>query len=158
MGSQRIGHNWATFTFTFQSQRSLQPSCCSVAQLCQIPGHPMDWSMPGSPVLHYLLSLLKLMSIESVMPSNHLASVVPFSSRLKSFPASGSFPMSRLFTSGGHSTGVAASASVLPMNIQIWFPLSLTGLISLKSKGLSSLLQHHSSKAAVLRLSAFFMV
>ena len=61
--------------------------------------------------------------------------VVPFSSRLQSFPASGSFPISQLFTSGGQSYG--ASASVLPMNIQNWFPFGLTGLISLQSKGLS---------------------
>ena len=66
-----------------------------------------------------------------------LPSVVPFSSCLQSFPASGSFPMSQLFTWGGQSIGVSASASVLPMNIQDWFPLGLTGLISLQSKGLS---------------------
>ena len=64
-------------------------------------------------------SCLKLMSIESVMPS----SVIPFSSHLQSFPASGSFPMSQFFASGGQSIGVSASASVLPMNIQDWFPL-----------------------------------
>ena len=65
------------------------------------------------------------------------SSVVPFSSRLQSFPASGSFPMSQLFTSGGQSIGVSASASVLPMNIQDGFPLGWTGWISLQSKGLS---------------------
>ena len=65
------------------------------------------------------------------------SSVVPFSSHLQSFPASGSFPMSWLFTSGGQSTGASASASVLPMNIQDWLPLGLTGLISLMSKRLS---------------------
>ena len=73
-------------------------------------------------------------------------SVIPFSSRLQSFPASGSFPMSHFFASGSQSIGVSASASVLPMNIQDWFPLGLIGWISLQSKGLSSLLQHHSSK------------
>ena len=67
------------------------------------------------------------------------SSVVPFSSRLQSFPASGSFPMSQFFTSGGQSLVVSASASVLPMNIQDWFPLGLTGFISLQSKGLSKL-------------------
>ena len=67
------------------------------------------------------------------------SSVVPFSSCLLSFPASGSFPRSRLFTSGGRSTGASASASVLPMNIQHWFSLGLTGWISLQSKGLSRL-------------------
>ena len=60
-----------------------------------------------------------------------------FSSCLQSFPASGPFPVSRLFTSGGQSTGASALASVLPMNIQVWFPLGLTGLTSLQSKWLS---------------------
>jgi len=65
------------------------------------------------------------------------SSVIPFSSNLISFPASGSFPMSQFFASGGQSIAVSASASVLPMNIQDWFPLGWTGLISLQSKGLS---------------------
>ena len=64
-------------------------------------------------------------------------SVIPFSSCLQSFPASGSFPMSQFFTSGGQNIGVSASASVLPMNIQDWFPLGWTGWIPLQSKGLS---------------------
>ena len=72
------------------------------------------------------LNLLKLLS-----------SVVPFSSCLQSFPASGSFPTRLFFTSGGQSIGVSASAPVLPMNIQDWFPLGWTGWISLQSKGLS---------------------
>ena len=62
--------------------------------------------------------------------------LAPFSSCLQSFPVSGSFPLSLLFTSGGQIIGASASASVLPMNIQGWFPLGLTGLISLQSKGL----------------------
>ena len=78
-------------------------------------------------------------------------SALPFSSRLQSFPASGSFQMSQCFTSGGQSIGVSASASVLPLNIQDWFPLGRTGWIS-------SLLQHHSSKASILWCSAFFIV
>ena len=65
------------------------------------------------------------------------SSVVPFSSCPQSFPASGSFPRSQLFASGGQTIGPSASASVLPMNIQNWFLLGLTGLISLQSKGLS---------------------
>ena len=65
------------------------------------------------------------------------SSAIPFPSCLQSFLTSGSFPMSRLFASGGQSIGVSASASVLPINIQDWFPLGLTGLISLQSKGLS---------------------
>ena len=66
-----------------------------------------------------------------------LSSVIPFSSHLQSFPASGSFQMSQFFTSAGQSIEVSASASVLPMNIQDWFPLGWTGWISLQSKGLS---------------------
>ena len=65
------------------------------------------------------------------------SSVIPFSSRLQSLPASGSFPVSQFFISGGQSIGASASASVLPVNIQDWFALGLTGLISLQSKGLS---------------------
>ena len=65
------------------------------------------------------------------------SSVIPFSSHLQSFPASGSFPMTQFFPSGGQSIGASASASVLPMNIQNWFPLGLTGWISLQFKGLS---------------------
>ena len=65
------------------------------------------------------------------------SSVTPFSSCPQSFPASGSFPVSWPFTSSGQSTGASASSAVLPMNIQDWFPLGLTGLISLQSKGLS---------------------
>ena len=87
------------------------------------------------------------------------SSVIPLSSCPQSFPASGSFPVSQLFTSGGQSIGVSASTSVLPMNTQDWSPLGWTGWISLQSKGLSkSLLQHHSSKASILRRSAFFVV
>ena len=87
-------------------------------------------------------SLLILMSIESVMPSNHLILCRPLLLPPSIFPslASGSFPMSHFFASGGQSIGVSASASVLPMNIQeIWFPLGWTGWISLQSKGLSIL-------------------
>ena len=86
------------------------------------------------------------------------SSVIPFSSCLQSFPASGFFLMSRHFSSGGQSISTSVSASVLSVNIQGWFPLGLTGLISLLSEGLKSLLQHHSSKASILRRSAFFTV
>ena len=84
------------------------------------------------------------------------SSVITFSSCLQSFLASGSFQMSQVFTSGGQS--IRASASVLPKNIQDWFPLGWTGWISLHSKGLKSLLQHHSLKPSILQRSAFFMV
>ena len=82
-------------------------------------------------------SLLKIISIESVMPTNISSSAVPFSCCPQSFPGSGSFPMSHFFASDGQSIGPSASVSVLPMNIQGLFPLGLTGLISLQSKGLS---------------------
>ena len=81
-------------------------------------------------------SLLKLKSIELVIPSNYLILVVPFSC-FQSFPASGFFPMSQFFLSGSQSIGISASTSVLPKNIQDWFPWGLTGLISLQSEGLS---------------------
>ena len=97
------------------------------------------------------------MSIESVMPSNHLILCCPLLHRLQSFLASGSFPMSQFFASVGQSIGV--SASVLQINIQGWFPLGLTRWISLLvQETLKSLLQHHSSKASILWCSAFFMV
>ena len=72
-------------------------------------------------------SLLKFKSIDLVMPSNHLILCCPLSSCLQSFPASGSFPRSQFFASGGQSIGASASASLLPLNIQDWFPLGLTG-------------------------------
>ena len=85
------------------------------------------------------------------------SSAVPFSSCLQSFPASGSFLMSQFFTSGGQSTGVSASASVLPMNIQDWSPLGRTGWISFAVQGtLKSLLQHHTSKASILQQYVFY--
>ena len=86
------------------------------------------------------------------------SSVIPFSSCPQSLPPSESFPMSQLFTWGGPSTGVSALASVLPMNIQGLFPLGWTGWISLLSKGLSRVPQHHSSKASILQHSALFTV
>ena len=87
------------------------------------------------------------------------SSFVPFSSCPQSFPASGSFPVSQLFKSGDQSTGVSASASVLPLSIQGWFPLGLTWFDLLAVQGtLKSLLQHHNSKASILWHSAFFTV
>ena len=86
------------------------------------------------------------------------SSVVPFSSHLQSFPASGSFPMSQFFTSGGQSIELSASAWVLPMNIQDWFPLGWTGWILAVQGTLKSLLQHHCSKASILQRSAFFIL
>ena len=84
------------------------------------------------------------------------SSVVPSSFCLHSFPAAGSFPMSQFFTSGGQSIGVSASASVLPMNIQDWFPLGLTDWISLQSKGFSRVFSNTTVQKH--QCSAFFMV
>ena len=104
-------------------------------------------------------SLLNLMSFESVMTSTISSSVVPFSSQLQTFPASVSFPTSRFFSSGGLSIGVSASASVLPMNIQDWFPLGLTVWNSLQSKTLSrvfsnTIVQKHQFFSAQLSLES----
>ena len=82
-------------------------------------------------------SLLKLKSIESVMPSNHLILCCPLLLLPSIFPSIRVFSVSQFFTSGGQTIGVSASASVLPMNIQDWSPLGLTGWISSQSKGLS---------------------
>ena len=115
----------------------------SLLSLVQSLSHVLLFVNPWTAALQASLSitnpqsLLKLMSIESVMPSNHLILCLPFSSHLQSFPASGSFPTRQLFSSGGQSVGALASASVLPMNIQGLFPLGLTGLIFLLSNGLS---------------------
>ena len=90
-------------------------------------------------------------------------SVIPFSSCLQSFPTSGSFPMSQFFASGGQSIGVSASASVLPMYIQDWFPLGWTGWVSLLSKGLSRVFsntivqKHQFFKLSLLYLSYPYM-
>ena len=87
----------------------------------------MKCSTPGFPVHHHLPELAQthVHWVSDVIQPSH--PVIPFSSRLQSFPASGSFPISQLFTSGGQSIGVSASTSVLPMNIQDWFPLGLVG-------------------------------
>jgi len=96
------------------------------------------------------------------------SSVIPFSSYLQSFPASGSFPVSQLFTSGGQSIGASAAASVLSMNIQDWFPLGSAfstkpfgqrafDLLTVQ-RALKRLFLHHSCKASILQCSFFFMV
>ena len=108
----------------------------SVAQSCLTLWDPMDCSTPGFPVHHQLPELAQS-HVHWVGDAIHSSLVVPFSSRLQSFPASGSFLVSQFFTSGGQSIGVSASGSVLPMNTQDWSPLGWTGWISLQSKGLS---------------------
>ena len=119
----------------------------------------MDCSTPGFPVHPQLSELAQTQVPLSLWCHPTISSsVVPFSC-LQFSPVSGSFSVSQFFASGGQSIGVSASVSVLPMNVQDWFPLGWTGWISLQSKGLSkSLLQHHHSKASVLQCSTFFMV
>ena len=146
---------------------SLSNKCCmedgfsSVQSLSHVRLFVTPWTVARQAFLSMTNSwnLLKLMSIKSVIPSNHFILCCPLLLLPSTFPASGSFPMNQFFASGGQSIGVSASASVLPMNIQDWFPLGLTGLISFQPKGLlKSLLQHHSSTASILQHSAFFMV
>ena len=133
---KEAGHGWATNIHTHKEiKRDLIIS--SVQSLSHVWVFVTPWTAARQASLSVTnsRSLFKLMSIKSVMPPNHLILYRPFSSCLQSFPASGSFPMSQVFASSGQSIG--ASASVLPMNIQDWLPLGLTGLISLQSKGLS---------------------
>ena len=131
--------------------------CCSVVKSHSTLCNSMDCSTPSLLLLHYLLKFAQThvqhsrapcpSPIAGVYPNPSpssqwchptiSSSVIPFSSCPQSFPASGSFPMSQLFTSGGQSVGVSASVSVLPMNTQDWSPLGWTGWISLQSKGLS---------------------
>ena len=96
---------------------------------------PWTAAHQASPSVTNSRNMLKL--INSVIPSNHLIFCHPFSSHLQSFPAWGSLPVNQLFTSGVQSIGVSVSTSVLPMNIQDWFPLQRTSWISLQSKGIS---------------------
>ena len=110
----------------------------SVAQSCPTLCDPMNCSTPGLPVHHQLPELTQNSCPLSQWCHPAISSSVdPFSSCPQSLPASGSFPMSQLFAWGGQSTGVSASASVLPMNTQDWSPLGWTDWISLQSKGLS---------------------
>ena len=122
MGSQTVGHNWAT-SLHLISCPTLQPRGLQHARLlcCLLTPRVCSNSCPSCPWCHPTIS----------------SSVTHFSSCLQPFPASGSFPMSQLFPSGGQSIVASASASVLPMNLQGWFPLGWAGWICLQSKGLS---------------------
>ena len=134
----------------------LAPQFSSVAQSCPTLCSPMDCSTPGFSVHHQLLELTQAHPSCQWCHPTISSSVVPFSSCLQSFPASGSFPMSQFFASGGQSIGVSTSASVLPMNIQDWF-LDWLDLLAVQGT-LKSLLQHHSSKPSILLCSVFFIV
>ena len=126
-----ITHEQEPQTMKKHSFSSVQSLNC--VRLC----NPMTIACQASLSITNSWSLPKHMSIELVMPSSHIILCRPFSSCPQSFPTSGSFPMSQLFTSGGQSIGVSASTSVLPMNTQDWSLLGWTGWISLQSKGLS---------------------
>ena len=122
----------------------------SVTQSCLTLCNPMNCSTPGLPVLTNSRSSLKLMSIELVMPSGHLILCHPLL-LLPSSPAAGSFLTSQFFTSGGQR--IAASALVLPVNIQDWFPLGWTGWITLnilESQEYSPIPQFKSINASML--------
>ena len=110
----------------------------SVTQLCQALCDSMDCSTPGLPVPSPTPEVYpNSCPLSRWCHPTTSSSVIPFSSCPQSFPASGSFQMSQLFTSGGQSIGVSASTSVLPVNTQDWSPLGWTGWISLQFKGLS---------------------
>ena len=130
------GQSWDSPLTSLSSWPSLVTAQFS-PQSCPTLCNPMDCSTPGLSVHHQILEFTQLTFIELLMPSSHLILCRPFSSRLQSFRASGSFPMSLLFASSGQRIAVSASASVLPMNLQDWFPLGWTGWISLQSKGFS---------------------
>ena len=147
----RVGIAWSYGSFIFVFVSSLHtirhravrvyiPQCrrvqfSSVTQfdLC----NPMDCITPGFPVHHPFQELDQIHIHWSQWCHPTISSsVVPFSSCFQSFPASGSFPVNQFFASGGQTIGVSASVSILPMNIQDWFPLGWTGWISLQSRGL----------------------
>ena len=127
-------------------------SCCSVTQSCSTLGSPTECGTPGFPVLHYLLEFAQthVHGYDDACHSIISSSVIPFSSHLQFFRASGFFPMSQLFVSGGQSIGASASTSVLPMNTEdfrISFRMDWLDFLAVQGT-LKSLLQHHSSKAS----------
>ena len=134
-------HIWFLWTFFTKSSFCLLILVLSLhvvqllsrVRLFATPWTAACWALPG---LHHLLEFAQTHVHwvgDAIQPSRPLSSpVIPFLSCLQSFPASGSFPVSRLFALGGQSIRVSASVSVLPMNLQGWYPLGLTGLISLQ--------------------------
>ena len=146
--SQRVGHNWATYTFTLAC--STLPSTCVCSWSVQfshsvvsdsLRPHGLQHARPPCPLptpgVYPNSCPLSWWCHPSIS-----SSVVPFSSCLQSLPTSGSFQMSQLFASGGQSIGVSAFTSFLPMNTQDWSPLGWTGWISLQSTGLSRVLSN----------------
>ena len=121
--------------------------CCSIAKLCPSLWDPMDLQHARLLCLSPSSGACSNSCLLSWWCHPTISSSVLFSSCLQSFPASGSFPRSQFFASGGQSIGVSASASVLPMNTQDWSPFGLTGLISLQSKGLSRVFSNTTVKS-----------
>ena len=129
MGSQRVRHNWATFPYSYSSV-----SCSVMSD--SLRSHGLQHARPPCPSPAPGVYSNSCPSSQWCHPTIS-SSIVPFSSFLQSFPVSESFPVNQFFASGGRSIGASDSASVLPVNIQDWFPLGWTGWISLQSKGLS---------------------
>ena len=130
MGSQRVRHYLATKHQTTYTSVQFSPVTSDSAT---------PWTVACQTSLSITGVYSNLCPLSQWCHPTISSSVIPFSSFLQSFPASGSFQMSQLFASGGQSIGVSASTSVLPVNIQDWFPLGWTGWIPLHSKGLSSI-------------------
>jgi len=118
---------------------------------------PMDCSTPGFPI-HSQHPEFTQTHVESVMPSNHLILCCPLLLPPSIFPSIRVFSSESFLLIRWPNIAVSASASIFPMNSRDWFPLGWTGWMSLQSKRLKSLLQHHSSKASLLLRSAFFIV
>ena len=140
----------------------IRTKCPSIVVVVWSLSHAQLFVTPWTAAHHAFLSFTISWSLLNSCPLSQWchptisSSVSPFSFCPQSFSASGSFPVSRLFSSGSQSTGASSSASILPMNIQGWFPLKLTGLISLQSKGLSrvfsktTIWKHNSSAFSLL--------
>ena len=133
-GLQRVRHNWVTEKAHINHKQgelesSMYESWVQLLSCVWLFATPLTAARQASLSITSSWSLLKLMSIDCHPTIS--SSVIPFSFRLQSFPASGSFPRSQFFASGGQIIGVSASASVFPVSIQDWFPLGLTGWISL---------------------------
>ena len=153
MESQRVGPDWTTFTFNvlqccvgfclttmWISHNYIYCCCCSVAQYCVTLCNFMDCSIPGLPVPHHLPEFAQVFvhCIGDVIQLSH--PLMPSSPSALDLSQHQRFSSEFLSTSDDHNTGDSASASALPVNIQGWSPLKLTGLISLLSKGLSKVL------------------
>ena len=136
-----VNHSFKETLAVKGKKKSVQVS--SVAQSCPTLCDPVDCSMPGFSVHHQFLELAQThvhQVGDAIQPSHPLSSLSPPAFNLSQHQSLFHIKKSQFFTSGGQSTGVSASASLLLMNIQDWFPLGLTGLISLQSKGLSRVL------------------